>query len=119
MRAILLTALSALTLLAGTQTWSHPATERYIPIGKSPGVSNVKSYIGAIRSVRSTDSGFTMTVDDADMQIDVDESTKIFLDTGPGKTNDVGTEEDCEVGRVVEVYMHEDGVAYWIKIKVP
>ena len=66
-----------------------------------------------------TESGFSMAVEDADMQINVDESTKIYLDTGAGNANKVGSEEDCRVGRTVEVYLHESGVAYWVKIKMP
>lgn len=118
MRPILKTVITALGLLAATLAFSHPATERYIPIGESPGVSNIKSYIGAIRSVRTTTSGFTMLVEDIDRRIKVTESTKIYLDTGPRKINMIGTEEDCQVGRVVEVYLHNDDTAYWVKIRV-
>lgn len=119
MQKFLLAITSGLALFAISAAWSHPGTEQYIPIGKSPGISNVKSYVGAIRSVRETESGFSMAVEDADMQIDVDQSTKIYLDTGSGNANTVGSEEDCRVGRTVEVYLHESGVAYWVKIKMP
>ncbi len=113
------TIFAALALTASCFSYSHPATERYIPIGESPGVSNVKSYIGAIRSVRATASGLTMSVEGNDKLIEVTDETKIYLDTGPGQTNRFGTEEDCQVGRMIEVYLEEDGTAYWIKIRVP
>jgi len=119
MRRISMAVIAALGALAGTLAFSHPATERYIPIGQSPGVSSVKSYIGAIRSVETTARGFTMLVEDADKQITVTDGTKIYLDTGSGKTNLIGTRQDCQVGRVVEVYLHEDGTAYWVKIGAP
>lgn len=118
MRLVSKTIITALGLFVATLAYSHPATERYIPIGESPGISKVKSYIGQIRSVQRTARGFTMSVVDTDRQITVTEMTKIYLDTGPGKTNLSGTERDCQVGRVVEVYLHEDGTAYWVKIKV-
>ena len=108
-----------LSIAAGAVAYSHPATERYIPIGESPGVSNVKSYVGAIRSLEMTESGFTMSVQDSDKPIVVTDETKIYLDTGPGRSNMIGTEKDCQVGRKIEVYLHEDGTAYWIKISVP
>ncbi len=110
---------TTLSLIAGALAFSHPATERYIPIGASPGVSNVKSYVGAILSVRTTASGFTMSVEGDEKLIEVTEETKIYLDSGPGKANRIGTEEDCQVGRKVEVYLREDGTAYWVKIRVP
>ena len=116
---ILKITVTALRLIAGALVYSHPATERYIPIGESPGVSNVKSYVGAIRSIRTTASGFTMSVEDSDKLIEVTEDTKIYLDTGSAKTNSIGAAEDCKVGRRVEVYLHEDGTAYWVKISVP
>ena len=109
----------ALSLFVSALAFSHPATERYIPIGESPGVSNVKSYVGSIRLVRTTASGFTMSVADSEELIEVTEETKIYLDTGPGKSNRMGTEEDCQVGRKIEVYLHDDGTAYWVKISVP
>ncbi len=119
MRPISITAIAALALTASGFSLSHPATERYIPMGESPGVSNVKSYIGEIRSVRTTASGFTMSVEGSEKLIEVTEETKIYLDTGPGRTNRIGTEEDCQVGRKIEVYLQEDGTAYWVKIRVP
>lgn len=119
MRILSIIVFVALTVGAGAQLWSHPATERYIPIGKSPGISNVKSYIGEIQSVVDTENGFLMSAKSASMQVETDESTMFYLDTGAGKTNKIGSEEDCRVGRLVEVYLHESGVAYWIKIKVP
>lgn len=110
---------TTLGLIGAAFALSHPATERYIPIGESPGVSNVKSYIGAIESVQTSESGFTMAVGDGDKLVEVTEETEIYLDTGAGETNETGTEEDCEVGRIVEVYLHDDGTVYWVKIRVP
>ena len=111
--------ITILSLIAGSLAYSHPATERYIPIGGSPGVSDMKSYRGTIESVRSNSDGFTMSVEDGDKPIEVTHRTKIYLDTGSGKTNRIGTEADCQVGRKIEVYLHDDGTAYWVKIKVP
>ncbi len=110
---------TTLGLIVGPLAFSHPATERYIPIGESPGVSNVKSYVGTIQSVRTTESGFMMSVEDSDKLIEVTEETKIYLDNGPRNSNGTGSEQDCKVGRVVEVYLHDDGTVYWVKIKVP
>ena len=106
-----------LTVVALSNASAHPATERYIPIGKSPGISGVKSYVGKIRSVHDTESGFAMTVENATTEVRIDETTMIYVDTGSRSSNRIGTEEDCEVGRTVEVYLHDSGVAYWVKIQ--
>ncbi|MFQ5547427.1 MAG: hypothetical protein ACE5FV_03985 [Woeseia sp.] len=118
MRATATTVIAVLGSVLWSPAFTHPATERYIPIGKSPGVSNVKSYIGAIRSVRRSERGFVMVVEDTGRRIEVTEDTKIYLDKGPGHANTTGTEEDCQAGRTVEVYLREDGTAYWVKIRV-
>ena len=116
MRLISLTTIIAIGLAYATSTAAHPATERYIPIGQSPGISNVKSYIGPIQAVSSTADGFVMQVEGASQAVTVSDRTKIFLDTGRGRTNLLGTEADCQAGRMVEVYLHDDGTAYWVKI---
>jgi hypothetical protein len=101
--------------------WSHPATERYIPIGESPGVSGVHSHIGTIRSVVGvTEAGLTMRVGEDERIVEVDRDTKIYLQTAdPRKSNAMGAYEDCEAGRQVEAYPGDDGTAIWIKIRVP
>ncbi|MFQ6006155.1 MAG: hypothetical protein ACE5OQ_11705 [Woeseia sp.] len=119
MRATAMTMILVQGLVLCSLGFTHPATERYIPIGKSPGISNVESYIGAIRSVRTSERGFVMVVEDTGRHIEVTEDSKIYLDNGPGQSNTMGTEEDCQAGRTVEVYLREDGTAYWVKIRVP
>ena len=58
-----------------------------------------------------------LLVEDTDQHIMITEDTKIYLDTGPRKANKDGTVEDCQVGRIIEVYVHDDGKAYWVKIR--
>jgi hypothetical protein len=101
--------------------WSHPATERYIPIGESPGVSGVHSHIGTIRSVvEVTEAGLTMRVGEDAKIVKVDRETKIYLQTAdPRTSNAMGTYEDCETGRQIEAYPGDDGTAIWLKIRVP
>ncbi len=119
MHGISIAIITALAFFASAYSFSHPATERYIPIGESPGISNVKSYIGEIRSVQMTATESILLVEDTDQPIVITEDTKIYLDTGPRKTNKNGTAEDCQVGRKIEVYLHDDGTAYWVKISAP
>jgi len=98
----------------------HPATELYIPIGKSPGISHVKSYIGQIQSPGAAQVGFTMMVNGSAKYVAFDELTKIYLQyETPGKNNALGSYADCQAGRTTEVYLADDGKARWIKVLMP
>jgi hypothetical protein len=116
-RAILALLASAMVSLTAA---GHPATELYIPIGKSPGISHVKSWIGQIQSLAATQVGFTMMVNDDAKYVAFDESTKIYLQyETPGKNNELGNYTDCKAGRTAEVYLADDGKANWIKVLMP
>jgi len=98
----------------------HPATELYIPIGKSPGISHVKSYIGQIQSLSAAQVGLTMMVGDSAKYVPFNESTKIYLQyETPGKNNALGRYADCQAGRNAEVYLADDGKVRWIKVLMP
>ncbi len=109
-------ALSASMLLA------HPATERYIPIGTSPGGSQIGT-IGVIEAVNVADRSIRVDEREAEHWVRLTDRTRIWLDrTHLARTNLLGGFRDCEVGRTVEV-RYEDpesrAVAAWIKIAVP
>lgn len=108
-------------MLIAAAAWSHPATERYIPIGESPGISGVHSYIGTIRSVAAaTEAGITMRVGVDEKIVKVDHDTRIYLQPAdPQKSNALGGYDDCQAGREVEAYLADDGTAIWIKIRIP
>ena len=50
----------AALMIAAPGASAHPATELYIPIGQSPGISRVKSHIGRIQSLGPQQKGFTI-----------------------------------------------------------
>lgn len=110
----------AVAAIAAAPTGAQQTTERFIPIGESPGVSNEYSYIGKIVAVDR--DARTITVEHAGgvKSIRLTEQTKIWLDRSKRRRqNAVGGYEDCEVGRDVEVkYLRDDdGTADWIKIE--
>lgn len=116
--------LRTLVLLAGTviamAASGHPATELYIPLGKSPGISHVKSYIGRIQSLGAAQNGFTMLVQDSPKYVAFDKTTKIYLQYAtPGKANRLGSYTDCQADRTAEAYVAEDGTVRWVKVLVP
>lgn len=116
--------LASLTLIAGLAgsmpAAAHIETELYIPIGQSPGISNVKSRIGRIESQVAKQNGLTMLVDDHTQYVAFSKATKIYLQYAtPGQRNRVGTYSDCQVERTVEVYVGDDGSVRWIKVQMP
>jgi hypothetical protein len=118
------TALKMLVLLAGIAMSMSAAaqleTELYIPIGKSPGISQVKSRIGRVQSLAAAGNGMTVLVEDQPVFVAFDKTSKIYLQyTAPGQRNRLGTYADCQADRTVEVYVGDDGKLRWIKVRMP
>ncbi len=112
--ACLITALA----LSASMVLAHPATERYIPIGKSSG----ESQIGTIEAVNVEDQSIRVGGQEALHWVRLTDRTHIWLDrTKISKSNLLGGISDCQTGRLVEIrYEDEDrAVAAWIKIAVP
>jgi hypothetical protein len=92
---------------------AQQATEQYIPIGQSPGVSGKSSLIGVIVEVDAA----TKTVTVGERTVRITERTFIWLDRTKLKlTNLTGKFEDLQKGRRVEVKF-QAGVAEWVKIE--
>lgn len=116
--------LVSLTLVAGLAgsmpAAAHVETELYIPIGQSPGISNVKTRIGRIESQVARQNGLTLLVDDHTQYVAFTKATKIYLQYAtPGQRNRVGTYSDCQVPLKAEVYIADDGSVRWIKVQMP
>ena len=100
--------------------YGQEATEQFIPIGYSPGISDKYSIIGIIVDVDQEAHTIVVDSNRGERMIRVTPMTRIWLDRSKQKrTNTVGSYSDCEAGRKVEV-MHEhdnESVADWIKIE--
>lgn len=116
--------ISALLFLCVTAvvspTYGQQTTEQFIPIGKSPGISEKYSYTGAIVAIDR--AARTISVEDnGEIRIiKVTTETSIWLDRSKIKRqNQLGGYDDCEVGRRIEVKYTEldKNVAEWIKIE--
>lgn len=104
--------------LACANVTAQQATEVYIPIGDSPGVSKDRSWIGEIRNVDYDVMRLEVDTSRGMRQISVDARTRFYLDrTRYRKQNATGTMRDCRIGRRIEAYVGEGGKAYWIKIE--
>ncbi|MGI9204715.1 MAG: hypothetical protein ACR2Q3_11940 [Woeseiaceae bacterium] len=107
-------------ILGAPTGYGQQIAEQYIPIGYSPGVSGKYSYIGPIVAVDR--DAHTISVDENGQRrvIKVTGVTRIWLDRSKRRReNRVASEDDCEVGRMIEVMYLTDAKesAAWIKIE--
>ena len=116
--ALLSASLITLLALGASTAAAHPATERYIPIGESPGMAGTTT-IGVIEAVNASDRSIRV----GGREVRLTDETRVWLDrSGHAKRNLVGGFRDCEMGRTVEIRFEDPetrAVAAWIKIAVP
>lgn len=113
--------LLAFALISPSESRAQELTERYIPIGRSPGVSGVTSVIGEIESVDPQSLDVTVRSQaGVAVQFRVMEDTRIWIDRSSQRlTNVPGTFEDCQVGNTIEVEFIDSErreVADWVKV---
>ena len=112
--------LAMLFLIISNTALPQQATEVYIPIGKSPGVSGRDSIVGSISSVDHARYRMTVSVSGETKMVKMSPVTRYYVDkTRARKQNKTGSFEDCEVGQRIEAYVDEDGNAVWVKIEAP
>ena len=120
-----LAAVAALTALLGgvPAVQAQKATERFIPLGQSPGLSADHTDIAEIEAVAAGQGTITLKVAEAARHVTVTDRTSIWLDrTTTGQTILVGNFSNLQVGLRVEVkYESNDRrlPAEWIKIAPP
>ena len=101
------------------------ATEMFIPIGQSPGISKTATVIGTIESVDAEKRTIVVKSDGGSAAATITEKTRIFLDRSRRKEpNRYGAFEDLEEGARVEVLYESrtraaSGPAEWVKVEVP
>jgi hypothetical protein len=120
-RLALLVGLTALT--ATVPAAAQRMTERFIPLGKSPGVSGVTAYMGTISAVDASRRTVTITGPQGAYTIQLSDSTWIWLDrSGQRQPTLAGKLADLQVGWMAEVkYLDpakKEG-AEWIKVAAP
>ena len=120
---ILRIVLAAAVLAVAAPALAHRATERYIPIGASPGVSGKVTFLGTVESMDR--SAYSVRVSGAERAIVMtyNEKTRFWLDRSKiRRTNLEGSVEDCRSGRRVEIrFVNDDreaAVAAWVKVEI-
>lgn len=113
----------ALLVATGLDAGAQKATEIYIPIGMSPGISGIRSEIGEIVSFDAETRILTLRNDDGEHTATLTDDTYIWLDRSARDERNVeGTVEAFEPGRRCEVKYVYDGTtrlgeAEWIKVE--
>lgn len=108
------------TTLVSPAAMGQQTTEQFIPIGKSPGISDNYSYIGVVVAVDRGAHTIDVQSNRGTKTIHVTEDTRLWLDRSKAKrTNAKASYADCKEGAMVEVmYVHDDkATADWIKIE--
>jgi hypothetical protein len=115
-------ALFVVALFALPPAYAQKATEQFIPIGQSPGISGTHTWIGEI--VASDSRALTLSARAAQGPVTVrlNDKTRIFLDRSKLKqSNLAGSIADLQKGRVAEVRYEgpaEARTADWIKVEI-
>jgi len=108
--------------LTATVAQGHEFTERYIPIGQSPGISGTQTMIGSIQAASAPARSLTMSVDGGQRAVTVTDRTRIWIDRSrSAQTNLRGGFADLQSGRRAEVKYDDKNkaLAEWIKVEAP
>jgi hypothetical protein len=119
-RSMYLAAILVVLAAGGSHAHGQEATERFIPIGQSPGQSGKTTLIGSIQSVDAQGRQLTISTAAGVSKISVTERTKIWIDRSASKqTNSLGSVADLQAGRRVEVKWDakDKSRAEWIKVE--
>jgi hypothetical protein len=100
---------------------AEKATELYIPIGQSPGLSGKYTVMGQIDQVNPQNRTLKMSGASGGYTVNLTKSTVIYLDRSEaGMTNTYGKLTDCLVGDTVEVKFEDNSRSKpveWIKVQ--
>lgn len=101
---------------------AEKATELYIPIGQSPGLSGKYAAAGRIEQVNYQKNTLSMSSGSGSYTVKVSERTRYYLDRSKtGQPNRYGSFSDCKQGMMVEVRFEQDErnrPAEWIKLEM-
>lgn len=113
--------IAAIVCIAGASfAHSQEATERFIPIGRSPGLSGKATTIGTIEAADAGARSLTVAGAGAPRKAAVTDRTRIWVDRSrlqQGNTN--GSFADLQKGRRVEIKWDakKSDAAEWIKVE--
>jgi hypothetical protein len=126
MRKILLTIIafacvSAAWLGGANPAYGQKATEQFIPIGKSPGLSGKYTWVGTIEQFDEQKKSLTVKTESGSKTLTVTDQTRIWLDRSKARLSNInGGFADLKKDRRVEMKYIKDRESEleWIKIEV-
>lgn len=111
-----------LTGFIACAAYAQQMTERFIPIGESPGLSRTGTVIGTVGDVDAQASTFVVSADGASRTVRVTAQTHVWLDrSGLKLANLDGGIADLKSGSTVEVKFRDprnSERAEWVKVRV-
>ena len=112
--------LCVLWLAAAMPARGQQATERFVPIGQSPGQSGKTTSIGTVQSVDMQARSVTVAAEGRVISLTWTDRTRIWLDRSRQQMGAIkGMASDIQVGRRVEVQPDKKDAAQaeWIKVE--
>lgn len=113
-------------LACGAGAAAQEATERYVPVGRSPGLSGKYTIVGQIEAVRARAQTIAIAGPAGKWSAEITPRTKIWFDRSQlRQANVTGTFTDLRQGLTVEVKPEDHtrktagGPAEWVKVQVP
>lgn len=113
---------AAALVLATSGLQGQRATEKFIPVGQSPGVSGAYAWLGEVVAFDGQARTVTVRNDQGSRTIRLTDTTSIWLDRSRLRQAPAdGTPADLQAGRTVEIkYVNrqQPDAAEWIKIVI-
>ncbi len=116
-----ITTLICVLMIGAFAVQAEKATELFIPMEKSPGLSGEYTVMGKVEKVNSGAQSITMSGPSGSYTVKLTEHTFIYLDRSKAQqSNSYGTLADCEIGDLVEVKFVDNSrnkPIEWIKVQ--
>jgi len=112
---------AALLLLGGGRAEAQKSTEQFIPIGRSPGISQKYTLMGTVEAMDLRDHVLTVSEAGVRRTVRITPRTRIWVDRSKLKLPNLeGGPEDLQPGRKVEIKFENAvlrQVADWVKVE--
>jgi hypothetical protein len=114
--------LAALLLFAAPLSLAQKATEMFVPIGQSSGLSGKHTLQGRVQSVNTAERSLTVAQDTTTLTVKVAVTTPVWIDRSKQQqSNSAGTLADAKPGMLAEVKFiknnRSSGDAEWVKLQ--
>ena len=115
-------ALAALLLGCSAAVLAQKATEMFVPLGQSAGLSGKHTMMARVQSVNAAERSITLVQDAATQAVKLGAQTHLWIDRSKQQqTNTVGTLADVKPGMLAEVKFVKNnraaGEAEWVKVQ--